>query len=173
MNFVRVPISRVGAIIGPKGKTKRKLEELSGCRLAIDSTEGVVEISEPNKNDALKGLQVINATRAIGRGFNPEKAYQLLEMDYYLEVIDIRDYVGRSKKRLGTVRGRLIGKEGKTRHIIEDMTGCNLAIQGHTIAIISDLNGLEAAKVAVSMVLGGSEHGSVYKYLEGFRRRNR
>ena len=26
-----------------------------------------------------------------------------------------------------------------------------------------------AAKVAVSMVLGGSEHGSVYKYLEGFR----
>jgi len=23
------------------------------------------------------------------------------------------------------------------------------------------------------MVLGGSEHGSVYKYLEGFRRRNR
>ena len=32
---------------------------------------------------------------------------------------------------------------------------------------------LESAKVAVSMVLGGSEHGSVYKYLEGFRRRKR
>ena len=105
MNFVRVPLSRVGAIIGPKGKTKKKLESLSGCRIKIDSAEGVIEISEPNKKDALKSLQVINATRAIGRGFNPEKAYQLLEMDYYLEVIDIRDYVGRSKKRLGTVRG--------------------------------------------------------------------
>ena len=173
MKFIRVPLSRIGAVIGPKGKTKRKLEELSGCVLNIDSGEGVVEISSPNENDALKSLQVINAARAIGRGFNPEKAYQLLEMDYYLEVVDIRDYVGRSKKRLDTVRGRLIGKEGKTRHIIEDMTGCNLAIQGHTISIISDLDGLESAKVAVSMVLGGSEHGSVYKYLEGFRRRNR
>ena len=173
MKFIRVPLSRIGAVIGPKGKTKRKLEELSGCVLNIDSGEGVVEISSPNENDALKSLQVINAARAIGRGFNPEKAYQLLEMDYYLEVVDIRDYVGRSKKRLGTVRGRLIGKEGKTRHIIEDMTGCDLAIQGHTVSIISDLNGLESAKIAVSMVLGGSEHGSVYKYLEGFRRRNR
>ena len=94
-------------------------------------------------------------------------------MDYYLEVVDIRDYVGRSKKRLGIIRGRLIGREGKTRRIIEEMTGCDLAIQGHTVSIISDLDGLEASKVAVSMVLAGSEHGSVYKYLEGFRRRNR
>ncbi|SVD58989.1 uncharacterized protein METZ01_LOCUS411843, partial [marine metagenome] len=163
----------VGAVIGPKGRTKRKLEELSGCVLNIDSKEGVVEISSPNKKDALKGLQVISVARAIGRGFNPEKAYQLLEMDYYLEVVDIKDYIGKSKKRLGTVRGRLIGKEGKTRHIIEDMTGCDLAIQGHTVSIISDLGGLEAAKVAVSMVLGGSEHGSVYKFLEGFKRHNR
>ena len=46
-----------------------------------------------------------------------------------------------------------------------------LAIQGHTVCIISDLEGLEAAKVAISMVLSGSEHGSVYKYLESFRRR--
>ena len=117
-------------------------------------------------------MQLTSAVKAIGRGFNPEKAYQLLEMDYYLEIVDIRDYVGRSKKRLGIIRGRLIGREGKTRHIIEDMTGCDLAIQGHTVSIISDLDGLEAAKVAVSMVLAGSEHGSVYKYLESFRRKN-
>ena len=114
---------------------------------------------------------MINTAKAIGRGFSPEIAYQLLEMEYYFEIVDIRDYVGRSKKRLGTVRGRLIGRGGKTRHIIEDMTGCNLAIQGHTVGIISDLEGLEAAKVAISMVLSGSEHGSVYKYLESFRRR--
>ena len=172
MDYVRVPASRIGAVIGPKGKTKRKLEEISGCKLTIDSAEGLVEIKKKNKEDALKNLQLISAVKAIGRGFNPEKAYQLLEMDYYLEIVDIRDYVGRSKKRLGIIRGRLIGREGKTRHIIEEMTGCDLAIQGHTVSIISDLDGLEAAKVAVSMVLAGSEHGSVYKYLESFRRKN-
>ena len=172
MDYVRIPASRIGAVIGPKGRTKRKLEEISGCKLTIDSAEGLVEIKQKNKEDALKNLQLTSAVKAIGRGFNPEKAYQLIEMDYYLEIVDIRDYVGRSKKRLGIIRGRLIGKEGKTRHIIEDMTGCDLAIQGHTVSIISDLDGLEAAKVAVSMVLAGSEHGSVYKYLESFRRKN-
>ena len=171
MKYVRVPSSRVGALIGPGGKTKKKLEELSGCKISIDSDEGLVEITKANEKDALKNLQVINTAKAIGRGFSPKIAYQLLERDYYFEIIDIRDYVGRSKKRLGTIRGRLIGRSGKTRHIIEDMTGCNLAIQGHTVCIISDLEGLEAAKVAISMVLSGSEHGSVYKYLESFRRR--
>ena len=96
MNYLKVPLSRVGAVIGPKGKTKRKLEQLSGCKLLIESDEGIIEISEQNMKDPLKGLQLISAARAIGRGFNPEKAYQLLEMDYYLEVVDIRDYVGRS-----------------------------------------------------------------------------
>ncbi|HJM16844.1 MAG TPA: KH domain-containing protein [Flavobacteriales bacterium] len=171
MKYLRVPASRVGALIGPGGKTKRHLEKLSGCKIKIDSKEGLVEIVKENEKDALKNLQMISAAKAIGRGFNPEIAYQLIEMDYYFEIIDIRDYVGRSKKRLGIIRGRLIGRGGKTRHIIEDMTGCKLAIQGHTVSIISDLEGLEAAKVAISMVLSGSEHGSVYKYLESFRRR--
>ena len=118
MKYVRIPASRVGALIGPGGKTKRKLEELSGCDISIDSDEGLFEIIKGNEKDALKNLQVINTAKAIGRGFSPEIAYQLLEMEYYFEIVDIRDYVGRSKKRLGTVRGRLIGRGGKTRHII-------------------------------------------------------
>ena len=152
MKYVRISASRVGVLIGPGGKTKRKLEELSGCDISIDSDEGLFEIIKGNEKDALKNLQVINTAKAIGRGFSPEIAFQILEMEYYFEIVDIRDYVGRSKKRLGTVRGRLIGRGGKTRHIIEDMTGCNLAIQGHTVSIISDLEGLEAAKAVLSIL---------------------
>ncbi len=173
MDYVKIPLSRVGVIIGPKGETKKRIEELSGCEIDIDSEEGIIEIKSKNEKDPLKSLQLISTAKAIGRGFTPDKAIQLLEMDYYLEIVDIRDYVGRSKKRLATIRGRLIGKAGKTRKIIEDMTNADLAIQGHTVSIISDLEGLEAAKVAVSMVLAGSEHGAVYKYLESFRRRSR
>ena len=173
MDYVKVPLSRLGAIIGPKGDTKKRIEELSGCEINIDSEEGIIEIIRKNENDPLKSLLLISTVKAVGRGFTPEKAMQILEMEYYLEVVDIRDYIGRSKKRLATVRGRVIGKAGKTRKIIEDMTGADLAIQGHTVSIISDLEGLEAAKVAISMVLAGSEHGAVYKYLESFRRRTR
>ena len=107
MDYLKVPLSRVGAIIGPKGETKKRIEELSGCEISIDSNEGIVEITSKNETDPLMNLQLISAAKAIGRGFNPEKAFQLLEMDYYLEIVDIRDYVGRSKKRLATIRGRL------------------------------------------------------------------
>lgn len=173
MDYVKIPRSRIGALIGPKGDTRKKLENLSGCKIDIDSEEGLVEIKKKNENEPLKNLQIISAIKAIGRGFTPEKSIQLLEFEYYFEIVDIRDYVGRSKKRLSTIRGRIIGRGGKTRKIIEDMTGSDLAIQGHTVSIISDLEGLEAAKVAISMVLAGSEHGAVYKYLESFRRRFR
>ena len=108
MDYVKIPLSRIGVIIGPKGETKKRIEELSGCEIDIDSEEGIIEIKSKNEKDPLKSLQLISTAKAIGRGFTPDKAIQLLEMDYYLEIVDIRDYVGRSKKRLATIRGRLI-----------------------------------------------------------------
>ena len=109
MDYVKVPLSRIGALIGPKGETKKKIENLSGCEIKIDSNEGLIEIISKNKDDPLKNLQLISTAKAIGRGFTPDKAMQLLEMDAYLEIVDLRDYVGRSKKRLSIIRGRVIG----------------------------------------------------------------
>ncbi len=56
MKYVRIPSARVGALIGPGGKTKKKLEELSGCEISIDSDDGLVEIVKGNEKDALKNL---------------------------------------------------------------------------------------------------------------------
>ena len=82
MNYVKIPLSRVGVIIGPKGETKKRIEELSGCKINIDSEEGIIEIKSKNENDPLKNLQLISTAKAIGRGFTPDKAVQLIEMDF-------------------------------------------------------------------------------------------
>ena len=50
MDYVKVPLSRLGAIIGPKGDTKKKIENLSGCEINIDSSEGIIEIIKKNEN---------------------------------------------------------------------------------------------------------------------------
>ena len=84
MDYVKVPLSRIGALIGPKGETKKKIENLSGCEIKIDSDEGLIEIISKNKDDPLKNLQLISTAKAIGRGFTPDKAMQLLEIDAYL-----------------------------------------------------------------------------------------
>ena len=37
MRSIRVPQDRVGAIIGPKGSTKRMIQKISGIKIDIDT----------------------------------------------------------------------------------------------------------------------------------------
>jgi ribosomal RNA assembly protein len=88
----------------------------------------------------------------------------------YLDIIDIRDYAGKSPKHMRRIKARIIGKKGRTRKNIEQLTGAYLSIYGGTVAILSDIEGLETARTAVDMLLSGSEHSMVYRYLERKRR---
>ncbi len=172
--FVKIPQDRVGVLIGPGGETKRMLAERAGIRLDIDTNDNEVGIhNEAEGVDPVMFLKIQDIVRAIGRGFSPEHAMKLFSDDFYLEMLDFHDYVGKDKSHVRRVTARLIGSEGKTRRIIEEQTGCNLAIYGHTVAIIGDLDNISAAKQAVDMILSGAEHASVYRFLENQRRRSR
>jgi ribosomal RNA assembly protein len=64
----------------------------------------------------------------------------------------------------------MIGTDGKTRRIIEDLTGADISIHRNYVGVIGDLFELQVAKNSVDMILNGSEHSSVYRYLEHKRR---
>jgi ribosomal RNA assembly protein len=170
MKLIRVPQDRVGAIIGKKGEVRKAIEERAGIKLQIDSETGEVIIDDAKAKDPVLVMKVEDVIKAIARGFSPEKAYKLMEEEMYLHVIDIHDYVGKSPKHLRRIKARIIGKEGKTRRIIEGMTGAFLSIYGGTVSILGDFNAVEVSKTAVDMVLNGSEHSTVYKFLERKRR---
>jgi len=164
--YVKIPIERVGVLIGPKGKIKRRIEETCGVDLVIDSETGSVEIVlKPETSDASVLMQVQNLVRAIGRGFSPQRALKLLEEEIYLDIIDLTDYVGRSKNALERVRGRIIGENGKAREIIEDLTDTTVSIYGHTVSIIGELEDIELTKEAILMLVKGSFHKTVFNYL--------
>ena len=63
-------------------------------------------------------------------------------------------------------KGRIIGKDGKTREIIVDMAEVDMAIYGKTVSLIGELENVMVAKEAVEMILNGSRHKSVYSFLE-------
>ena len=44
MTHLKIPKDRIGAIIGPKGQTKKFIEEKSSSQLNIDSENGSVEV---------------------------------------------------------------------------------------------------------------------------------
>jgi len=104
--------------------------------------------------------------KAIGRGFNPGIALKLIDDEVMLEIINLPDYVGKSKKAILRQKGRIIGKDGKTRNIITEMTGTHVSIYGKTVSIIGDMEHLQIAKEAVEMILDGARHKTVYSFLE-------
>jgi ribosomal RNA assembly protein len=170
MHYARVPRARLGVLIGPKGKTKRIIEEVSGVTLHVDSETGEVTIDDSKAEDPLLALKARDVAVAIGRGFSEEKALRLLDEVTYFKVLDIRDFVGKSINRVREMRGRLIGTHGKTRRIIEELSGAAVSVYGTTAAIIGDVVEMETASRAVEMILEGSEHATVYRYLERMRR---
>lgn len=171
MIYIRIPKERLGVLIGPKGQTRKDLEKRSGLAIEVDTDDNEVVIHDEGEAvDPLMLLKMQDIVKAIGRGFAPERATRLFGEDAYLELLDIHDYVGKHKNHIRRVKSRIIGSEGKTRRIIEEQTSCDIAVYGHTVAIIGDLEDIGNAKQAVDMILNGAEHASVYRFLENQRR---
>jgi ribosomal RNA assembly protein len=163
-----MPKERIGVAIGPNGSVKREIEQRVGVKLSFDSETGQVKV-EPTENP-LGVLKAGDALKAIARGFSPEKAFNLFHDDRFLDIVDIRDYVGDSERAVVRMKGRLIGREGRTREAIERATGAYLSIYGRTVAMIGTAEQLKTARGAVEMLLKGAEHSSVYKFLERKRK---
>lgn len=164
---LKVPKNRVAVIIGKEGSIKKDIEESTNTKLNIDSKEGDVFVSG---EDALGLYTAREIIKAIGRGFNPEIAKLLLKTDYVLEVVDVSEYVGKSKEAMLRLKGRVIGKEGKSRRLIEELAECNISVFGKTISIIGLPESTSNARQAVESLLRGSTHANVYKWLERRRR---
>ena len=168
MEHLRLPKERVGVAIGPGGEVKREIERRSGAKITLDSETGEATIQ--SGEDPLGVLQARDILNAVARGFSAERAFRLFDEDNYLEIIDIRDLIGRSEKALVRLKGRVIGEGGKTRRIIEETTGAYMSIYGKNIALIGIPEQLSVAREAIEMLLRGVPHSAVYRFLERKRR---
>ena len=170
--FTRIPKDRIGALIGPEGKVKQAVEKRLDVELTIDSETGDITIMlAPEAEDPSMLFRAQEVITAVGRGFSPERAFRLInDEDAALEVIDLREMFGQSQTEIQRVKGRIIGQEGKTRRIIEELTDADVSIHGHTVSIIAGLDEMEIAREAIKMLLRGSQHSTVYRYLHRKRR---
>lgn len=165
--YLKIPRERVGVLIGKNGITKDEIENLTKTDISIDSDTGSIAISPTEETeDPLAVWKSRYIVKAIGRGFNPEISLKLMGDETLLEIINLPDYVGKSKKAIMRQKARIIGKEGRTKDIIIDMTGVDISIYGKTVAIIGGMEQIHIAKEAVEMILNGVRHKTVYAFLE-------
>ena len=170
--YLKIPRDRVGALIGPKGSAKKRIENFFGVDLTIDSDSGSVEIAlKPETKDVSVIFTVQNIVRAIGRGFSPQRVEILAKEDFDLHIIDLCDYVGESRNALARVRGRIIGKNGRSRALIEELTETRISVYGDTVSIIGSVESLGVAREAVMKLIKGAFHKTVWNFLYAYRRK--
>ena len=170
--FVRIPKERVGVLIGPDGKVKRDVEERLQVKLEIESEAGGVEINLNEKaTDPSVLFRAKDVVTAVGRGFSPDQAFRLIRNeDVVFDFIDLRAIFGRSDSDIRRVKSRIIGMNGKTRRTIEELTEADVVVYGHTVGFIGTFEQVDIARNAVQMIIQGSEHHSVYNFLQKKRR---
>jgi len=170
--FVRIPKERVGVLIGPEGTTKKLIEDKLSVRLEVESEGGGVTLTlAENAEDPTLLFKARDVVTAIGRGFSSEHASRLIRDDEaFLDVLDLRTVFGRSESDLRRVKGRIIGENGKTRMIIEELTDTSVSVYGHTVSIIGNVEQAQVAREAIQMLIEGSLHSTVYRFLHRKRR---
>jgi ribosomal RNA assembly protein len=160
---VRIPNDRVAVLIGSGGETKQHLEDVSDCDLYVDSQDGLVEIKG---DDSLDVYQMQDVVKAIGRGFNPDVAQLLLKQDYTFHLVTIPDITGTGQNKVDRAKGRVIGKDGKTRNHLQDITGTFISVYGKTVGIIGTVERVHIVTDAIESLVDGAPHGPVYRQVE-------
>ncbi len=161
-----IPLERLGVVIGREGETKVKIEQAFKARLLVQSQSGVVEIVPwEDSDDPTSILRARDVVLAIGRGFSPQRALQLVDDDILLDIIDLRETFGKNERDIARLKGRVIGREGKIRRLIEEMTNAKVSVFGHTISMLGEYETVTAAREAIELLLKGKQHSTVYKLL--------
>ncbi|WP_248517830.1 KH domain-containing protein [Salinarchaeum laminariae] len=166
MQHVKIPQDRIGVLIGDGGETLREIESKADVRLDVDSENGAVKIDQQGDADPVRALKGPDIVKAIGRGFHPEDALTLLDDEMMMfDLLDI-DAATRNRNDLTRKKGRLIGEDGRTRELMEELTGASVVIYGSTLGAIGTPQQVDAVRQAAEMIIDGAPHGTVYAFLE-------
>jgi len=163
---LKIPKERIAVLIGKKGEIKKEIETETNTKISIDSDEGDIVVSG---EDPLTLFTTRDLIRAIARGFNPEVARLLLKQDYVFDLIELKEYM-KNKNQMPRIKGRIIGKEGKSRRVLENLTDTYICVYGKTVGLIGLGEHVSIARRAIETLIAGSPHPSVYKWLEKKRK---
>lgn len=170
---LRIPQQRIGALLGKGGIAKNKIEKLCGVDIIVDSKSGDIILKSSGEAEQFNALKAANIVIAIGRGFSSEKALELLNEEVTMEIIDLRNYTGKSTDALTRIRGRIIGLKGKSRKLVEELTNTSISVYGYSTTILGAFNDVKVAVEALDMIASGKPHRAAYGYLERMKRQSK
>jgi ribosomal RNA assembly protein len=165
--------------ITPKGRRKlltsgflEKIRE-KGLKIKLDNNNSVLEFYADDPFLELKGKDVLTAFSLSEGSIDLDRALGLFSEDTYLKIIDLGDIYRDNEKDIKRILARIIGTNGKTKLIIEQITESSITIYKDKIFIIGFLEEIHLAHEAIDSLMAGTTHRKVYSLLERGRRKIR
>ena len=75
MKYLKIPMERIGVLIGQNGENKEKIEKISKAKIIIDSKLGEITIDDHNTEDPIKTIKIENIILAIVEVFLQRKHF--------------------------------------------------------------------------------------------------
>ena len=156
-DFIKIPQEKK-EILKKDKKIKENIEKFTETKIEVNDDVSI-------DGESFNVFQAKNVLKAFGRGFDVNDCLYLLEDEYGLEIIDLSEFT-KSKERMTTLKGRIIGTGGKTRKYIEKCIDVKTCVFGKTVSIIGKWDKINIAKEAIMKIIQGCTHKTLYRWLE-------
>lgn len=164
MTYVMVPDDRLDVL---DTDTIERIENVTESSIKIDDEAKTVKVINEN---SIKEIDTKNVLNAISVGFNQTEALKLAYNEFYqFEVINLKD-ITRNKSELKRQKARIIGEDGRTRELIEELTDIDVSIYNNKIGLIGETQDVLKARRSIVKLCEGSPHSTVYGELEQYKK---
>lgn len=153
--YIRASKDRISLI----KKNRKKIEAETDTEIRIRNLNVEVE------GESLNVWNAKDIIRAVNDGFRIGQAFKLLNDEVQLKIVQLKQIVS-SRSSIDKAKGRIIGRDGRTRELIERYSKASVSVHGDNVSIIGRPGEVAVASKAVEMLMNGAPHGKVYGFLE-------
>mmetsp|Transcript_7341 Transcript_7341/g.12999 ORF Transcript_7341/g.12999 Transcript_7341/m.12999 type:complete len:266 (-) Transcript_7341:107-904(-) len=142
-------------------------------QVRMNTRRRAVEIRNSDNTQDIGALQkAADYMKAFMLGFDQTDAVALLRLDdLFLESFEVKDVKRLQGDHMSRCIGRIAGKDGKTKHAIENSTRTRISLCDEKIHILGSFANIKLARDAICSLILGSAPGKVYTRLRTVSRR--
>lgn len=170
---VPVPPHRLTPLKNQWMEILKPLVEHMKLQVRMNTKRRAVEIRNSEGTEDIGSLQkAADFVKAFMLGFEVQDAVALLRLDdLFIQSFEVKDVKTLNGAHLSRCIGRIAGKDGKTKHAIENSTRTRVVLQEDKIHILGSFANIKLARDAICALILGSSPGKVYTRLRTVTKR--